>query len=251
MTLYMNEIEIGISVISLLPESWGAAGLLRAGEIAKRLGLSLQLNPLIGYRTHAVARLKENGVKVVSVEYGSWAPTIGSLVRKIAKGDVGAAASPALFGMGNAERSYNDIMGVFPNAIEIDHRDVYRGRGAIETSPNDHTDFSEDDYLNAPSVVFDTWHSREEPAIAKDTMAFARKLVEKGNVKLIHAQTRSAQELSDFCAGRPTQMGALLKVVMAAKVPVVIELDPRHVKKDYAMIECARNQIRSIAQSLT
>lgn len=243
----MQELEIGISVISLLPESWGAAGLLRAGEIAKKLGLSLQLNPLIGYRKKALTELKEAGVNVVSVEYGSWAPTISSLIKKIGKGDVGAAASPVLFGLGNAERPYNDIIEVFPNAIEIDHKDALNGHGAIETSPNDHRGLTEDDYLNAQAVVFDTWHIREEPAIAHDCMAFARKLVEKGNIKLIHAQTRSAQELSDFCAGRPTQMGMLLKIVMQAKVPVVIELDPRQVKKDYAMIECARDRIRALA----
>lgn len=247
----MSEIEIGVSVISLLPESWGAAGLLRAGAIAKKLGLSLQLNPLIGYREKAVARLKDSGVNVVSVEYGSWAPSVTSLIKKIGKGDVGAAASPFLFGIGNGEPSYNAIMKAFPNAVEIDHKDALKGHGAIETSPNDHVGLTENDYLNAQAVVFDTWHIREEPAIAHDCMAFARKLVEKGNIRLIHAQTRSAQELSDFCAGRPTQMGRMLQIVMKTKVPVVIELDPRQVKKDYAMIERARDQIRFIAQSLT
>ena len=246
----MGEIEIGVSVISLLPESWGAAGLLRAGEIAKRLGLSLQLNPIIGYRAGAAAALAASGAKVVSIEYGSWAATPGELMRKAGRGDVGAVASPLLFGIGRAEHSYNELRIQFPNALEIDHPKWHEGRGLIEVSPNDYPTLRENDFLNAKAVVFDTWHVREQPAVTHDPMVFARKLLQKGNIKLIHAQTRNATELANFCAGVPTQLGSLLKAVLPAKVPVIIELDPRQVKADYRMIECMRDRIIAIAATI-
>lgn len=215
---------IGVSVLSLFPHCWGRRGILRVLDIVEPLELGLQLLPLWGWTRHSLQIIPKD--MVLSYEY-PWLPShrAGFIVKRVLAGDWPATYWPFLFGL-HAHSLAASFKTVFPNAIGIDTED----NGVIETHPR--RNMSPVQWCEyRPGVAVDTWHIREKPRIALDTMVFLKRLVESGNVKMIHLQTRDGDELKEFVGRGTGTLHEYLKILkgVGSNVPVIIELSPAHI----------------------
>lgn len=228
-TLNQSEREYGISAVTLLPEalSW-IRGPQHLARFCQAFGFKVQLVPFSGYDPENLSVLPPQ--HILSFE-GSWYEegAHGALLETLKKiclrGDWPALLCPLLFGSPDeTKRTTGLIRDLYPHAIPID---AGAPNDCVETQKNGK-------FLEAPRVVFDTWHIREwEPELSLPC-----RLAEIDNwlgrsvskIEMIHVQTRDKREYQAFLNGQRCGLDRVLRHLrpwIETSTPVVIELPPQ------------------------
>lgn len=212
---YNTNNGVYVSVITLLPWSFGPGGPQRALKLALKYGCDgIQVVPLLGWRKKDIEEIPS--YRVVSYE-GAWNKgTVRSAIARAIKGDIPALWGPMLFGTNRmSSRKVDWFRDNFPDALAID-----LGRdSAIEIAPGRFA------YAKRSKIVIDLWHVREIASKKRSCADYVDRLTKDFDVRMIHFQTRNRPELDEFL---DTDRGILRDLFNACpdNVPVVIELPP-------------------------
>jgi hypothetical protein len=214
--------DIAISAVSLFPFIIGPSGPEIIKTIATKIGVRLQLVPLIGWRKNDVANFPKN--LVLSYE-GGWISSFEQLKRKIMAGDSAALLAPFVFGsIGNAEKETLWFREFFPEAIPID---LPWGIEEIASKREKHLEHF---LSNHGPFVFDTFHIRERVPDPKICIELFEIFLKKEKIQLIHIQTRSWSEFSDFLNGQETFLDKVLGILRKdnySEIGIVFEIPPQ------------------------
>jgi|GEM_PF-6477768 len=217
-----NDPWIGVSTLSLYPRT-----LSRALEIAQQLDFGIQLVPSTLWREQDLRDLKNledtTGRRIVMSYEGDWRmPTLLGIMQKAIQNlDPLALLAPMIFGSRtHVSRALAQVQSLFPQALGVDQGPW----SLMEVSPVNSN--AKEDYLeHKPGVVLDTLHAREFSEL--EPSGLVSSLVAAGQIKLIHFQTRSREELDAFIAGGGEDVDRLLRHALLGCNKVIIEVPPQ------------------------
>ena len=207
--------RIGISILSLITNGFlGPDCIRRSIDIIDEAGLDgLQLLPLWGI---SASSLQDIDPRYVMSYESDFRRSIHGVPKK-------STLSSVLFGGPSAVASrISMFQKYFPNALAID----VNPDSLMETSMVN-SERPSDYYQHQPGVVLDTYHVLELEQRGIDIPVFLSCLLQYGQIRLIHYQTRST-DLGRLLKGRcPTLETAMLRGALKSGADVIIELLPQ------------------------
>lgn len=230
----VSQRKYAISMVSLLPLSWGPGGLERASRFVAKRGMWLQALPIFGADILSLPPFP-----ILSMER-AWNENADDFAGAVGRSIFGQSPKgrPTLmdfliFGPGH-KRRFEWLRQMAPRAIVVSHERLVP---YLEAHPELASRTCEpiQEWLRRSQVplVIDTYHVRRpgangENPILEDGMAFLHELVVHGRVGMIHFQPRrGTDELARFVRGAPTELEDILYALRnAGPVPLVIEVSP-------------------------